>query len=67
MGPVVCKEALDELVIWHREQRLMPQTYWTAGLLDEVKNSISEGYNLCDGIVLRMAVVEKLVGNGEND
>ena len=41
--------------------------YWTAGLLDEVENSISEGYNLCEGIALRVVVVEKMVGDGGND
>ena len=32
-----------------------------------VENSISEGYNLCEGIAVRVVVVEKLVGNGGKD
>ena len=62
-----CKESLDELTIWHREQHLMAQTYWAAGLRGEVENSISKGYNLCEGMALRVVVAKELVGNGGND
>lgn len=43
---------------------MMPQTCWTSGLLNEVENSIPEGYHLCEGIVLRVAVADKLVEDG---
>ena len=59
MGPLLCKEALDVLVTWRREQRLKPQMYRTSKLLVAVENSISEGYHLSAGIVLRVVVVEQ--------
>ena len=42
-------------------------THWTAGLLNEVGNSISEVYNPCEVITLRVVIFEKLVGNDGND
>ena len=32
--------ALDSLLKWYQEQKLVKQIYWTARLLDAIKNSI---------------------------
>ena len=67
MVTVICIESLDELTVWRREQKLITQPYWTAGLLEEVENSIAENYNLSEGIALKVVVAEELVADGGND
>ena len=54
-----CRESLDELTVWHRDQKLMAKPYWTAGLLNEVENNISDVYNLREGIAMRLVVSEE--------
>ena len=52
--------------MWHREQRLMPQTYRTSRLLDEGEHGMAEGCRISEGMWQKVVVVERSVGRGED-